>query len=490
MKDRIAKSFFWIVWSQVTLRVISLVSTLIVMRFLSPKEYGLMALAAIWTNLVVMISTAGLGSAVVRFRNLGNREINSCFWLNVAIAGVGYGALFTAAPFIAAWFNASALTDVLRVVGMTFPIIGMRIVPTSLLRKQLQIDKLCKAETISLVVSTPIVVVSAWRGAGVWALVAGLLLSNLIETLVVFWYVCWRPGLQLGGDRLREVLRFSWATLGQRVCWSLYHQSDRIILGKVAGEVSLGFLSVSRQIGSMPISKLRLVVNQLAVPVMAELQDNLAGLRHSVLRSIRMLTWFVAPICVGVILVIDDFVSVALTDKWFAIVPIVQLLSVHSFIHAVTGLFPPVLMARNRAGFLFGYNFALLILMLPLFWVGASWAGAVGVAATWALIYPFLHLYMASEAFREIELTWKAIGEQLWRPLVAVTFMTLTVVFVRSLITYWNLPVLTRLILSVLTGASVYWTAFLTIGGRSRSEIFETASWIIFRDTKIAKTGN
>jgi O-antigen/teichoic acid export membrane protein len=232
------------------------------------------------------------------------------------------------------------------------------------------------------------------------------------------------------------------------------------------------------------------VVNELAIPVMAELQDNLAGLRHSVLRSIRMMTWIIAPVCIGVILAVEDFVRVALTEKWFSIVPIVQLLCIHSLMHAITGLFPPVLMARNRASFLFGYNLVLLGLMPPLFFLGASWAGAVGVAAAWALIYPFLHLYMASVAFREIQLSWKAIGAQIWRPLLSVAAMVLAVLLVRLMISNWNFSALIRLILVVLTGASVYGTAFLIIGGRSRNEIFEAASWMFFRDTKIARAAN
>jgi O-antigen/teichoic acid export membrane protein len=486
MKERIAKSFFWIVWSEATVRLISFLSALIIMRFLTPKEYGLMALAAVWTNVITLVSDAGLGSAVVRFRGLGSRELNSCFWLNLAIAGLGYGALYATAPFIAGWFRSPPLTDLLRIIGLCLPLIAVRIVPAGLLRKRLQFNKICKAEIISLLVSTPLVIAMAWGGAGVWSLAIGLLVATLVETSMNFWFVPWRPGLQFGGEKLGQILHFSWATLGSRVFWSLYHQSDRVILGKIAGEASLGSYAVARQLASLPVGKVRGVVTRLAVPVMAELQDDLAALRNSLLRSVRLVTWVVAPVCVGMMLTVEDFVRVALPAQWSGIVPIVQLLCIHSLMQSITGLFPPVLTARYRADFMFFFNLTLLAVMPPIFWAAATWSGAVGVAAVWAFIYPLFHLYMALEAFKEVELSRKAIWKQIRPPLIAVAIMVLAVLGIRSLLPSSYPPIL-GLATSVLTGAGAYAAAFLWIGGRSRGEIWEAAGWLLYRGSKLAE---
>jgi teichuronic acid exporter len=490
MKDRIAKSFFWIVWSEATVRVISSLSTLIVMRFLTPKEYGLMALAGVSTHVVTMVSSAGLGSAVVRFRDLGQRELNSCFWLNVGLATLGYGALCAAAPFIAAWFKTPGLTDLLRIVGFSLPLIAMRVVPAGLLTKKLQYDKICKAEILSLAVSSPAVLALAWSGAGVWSLAIGVVVANLVEGLLIFWFVSWRPGFQVGGQKFREVLKFSWATLGGRVFWALYHQSDRVILGKISGEISVGLYAVARQLASLPVSKIHVVINKLAVPVMAELQDDLDALRKALLRSIRLVTWVVAPICIGLILAMADFVSIALPDKWSGLAPIVQLLCLRSLMSSVTELLPPVLLARNRADFMFWYNLTLLAVMPGLFWLGASWSGALGLALVWAVIFPIFQMYMAYEVFKEVKLTSRVLCAQLWRPLVAVIVMIGAVLVVRVIVTEWSYAALPRLILTVLTGAAAYGAAFLWIGGRVRDEIWEAASWIIFRDTRIARAAN
>src|SRR5713226_5071608 len=114
MKDRIAKSVYWIVWSRGGIQVLSFISTILVARLLAPSDYGVMALAGIWTATIAMVAEMGLGSAIIQFRDLEDRDLNSCFWLTMGIAGVGYLALYIAAPAIAAWFSSPVLSEVLR----------------------------------------------------------------------------------------------------------------------------------------------------------------------------------------------------------------------------------------------------------------------------------------------------------------------------------------------------------------------------------------
>src|SRR2546425_3665451 len=81
MRDRIARSLVWVVWSRGVVQVVSFVSTLVVARLLNPEDYGVMAIAAVWTYIMLMAAELGLGAAILQFRDLDEREINTCFWL-------------------------------------------------------------------------------------------------------------------------------------------------------------------------------------------------------------------------------------------------------------------------------------------------------------------------------------------------------------------------------------------------------------------------
>src|SRR5215475_13563402 len=167
MRDRIARSVFWIVWSRGGIQTLSFISTIFVARMLAPSDYGVMALASIWTTSVSMLAELGLGAAIIQFRDLEDRDLNACFWLTMGITGAGYLALYFTAPTIAAWFSSPRLSDVLRVVGLTLPLTALRIVPDSLLRKRLELDKVAQAEIAAALVTLPVMVGMAWAGAGV-----------------------------------------------------------------------------------------------------------------------------------------------------------------------------------------------------------------------------------------------------------------------------------------------------------------------------------
>src|SRR5262249_41086474 len=98
MRERLARSIFWIAWSRVALQTISFGSTILVARLLSPADYGLMALTGIWTNIIALLAELGLGAGIVQFRDVDDRELNTCFWIIMAVSALGYGTLYVAAP--------------------------------------------------------------------------------------------------------------------------------------------------------------------------------------------------------------------------------------------------------------------------------------------------------------------------------------------------------------------------------------------------------
>src|SRR5213593_2952179 len=105
MRDRIAKAVCWLVWSKGAIQTLTFLTTLAVARLLDPSDYGLLALAGIWTGIIAMLSELGLGSAIIQFRDLEERELNSSFWLCMGVAVLGYLGLCAASPHIASWFG-------------------------------------------------------------------------------------------------------------------------------------------------------------------------------------------------------------------------------------------------------------------------------------------------------------------------------------------------------------------------------------------------
>jgi PST family polysaccharide transporter len=186
------------------------------------------------------------------------------------------------------------------------------------------------------------------------------------------------------------------------------------------------------------------------------------------------------PICVGLALVADDFVFIALSSKWTAIVPILQILCATSLVKSIDVLIVPVLRARYRTNFLTVYNLVLIVLMPIAFIGGAMLAGGVGVALAWLIPYPIVMARMALEAFREIDLSWKFALAQLRIPVLAAAVMMLVVIGLRLAIVGEDWPVtLLRLTLSCVVGALVYVGILWKWGGSLRDEVREVISWLL-----------
>lgn len=244
MKERIAASVFWIGWSKGVLQTISFFATLVVARLLEPSDYGLAALSGIWVSGLILFAELGLGNAVIQFRDIDNQELNYCFWLTVGTTVTGYLVIYSLAPWVAIWFASPKLTEVLRYMSITLVLVGLRVVSESLLRKQLCFDKVAQTEIAAILTTIPLQIILAWMGAGVWALVAGMLTLQLVQTSATFYLAGWWPGFRLSSPRLKEILSYSLSTLGGRLSWGLFDQTDSFVLGKMFGDTALGVYSV------------------------------------------------------------------------------------------------------------------------------------------------------------------------------------------------------------------------------------------------------
>jgi len=481
MKGHVAKSVFWLAWSRGVVQIASFLTTLMVARILSPADYGLMALASIWTSIMILLADLGLGPAIVQFKDLDESELNTCFWLTMSVALGSYLALYVSAPAIAAWFKKPALSAILRVVALGLPLVAARVVPDGLLRKRLAFDKLSQAEIAAVLTNIPVVLVLAWRGAGVWTLVAGSLVLLLVENIVIFWFVRWRPGLGAGSKRLRDILRFSFATLGARASWAACQQSDTFVLGRVVGDaLTLGYYSMAKQLANLPVEKVSVVIHQLAIPVMAGLQTDRTGMRRSFLRTLRFVAALTVPLCLGMAVMADDLVHFALGDKWLPAVPLIRALSLFAMLRSLDVLLPSVLLARYRAVYLFWWTMGALVIMPFAFWAGAASMGALGVALGWLTVYPLIRLWITQVALRELEIRWSTLFRDL-RPVIgAALMMGASMIAVR-----WALPGLTlvdrltRIALVPTVGTFAYGAGILWLGRPIFNEMAEVIGWIL-----------
>ena len=483
LRARVARSMFWIAWSRGALQLLTFATTLFVARILVPADYGVMALATSFTAHAGMLAEMGLGSAIIQFRDLNRRELETCFWITMTLAMVCFAALFLGAPAIARWLAVPIIADVLPVLSLVLPLTACRVVSDSLLRKRLALDRVSQAEVIGAVVTLPITIGCALGGLGVWTLVVGYLVGPTVRSAATFAFAPWLPRFRIGGERVGEVVRFSLATLGSRFMSSLREAASSLVLGKITGQAAaVGVYTMADDIAHLPGTKVSPIINMLTSPVMAELQNDIDGLREAFYRAVRLTAAIVVPTSAGIALVADDMVAVLLGPKWLPAAPLIRLISLFAAVRAIDGVLPSVMLARRRERFLFWYCALLLIVMPGAAVLGATWDGAAGMIVFYTAAYCAVMIFLAKEALVELKGKFSELWSQTWAIMAATAAMTVVVLILGELAAWMQVDSpLPRLALLSFTGAVIYGATLFAIGSPVISEGAEVLGWILGR---------
>ena len=482
LRSRVVRSIFWLGWSRGVAQLLSFATTVLVARILVPADFGVMALASMFIATAGLLTEMGLGGAIVQFRDLDRRDLDTCFWITVTLAMIAYAVLALGASVIADWFAVTRLAEVLPVLALGLPLNACSVVSGSLLRKRLALDRISQAEIIGAVVTLPVMLCCALAGFGVWTLVIGSLVTWIVRGAVIVAFAPWLPGLRIGGERAREMLHFSLTTLGITTLWALREQADVMVIGKITGQVTVGIYSMAKDLAMLPTAKISSVVFMLSTPMMAELQTDIVAMRRTFLRAVRLTAAIALPASAGIALVADEMVAVLLGPKWQPAVSVLRLLCIYAAVRAVDVLLPPVLVARHRQTFLFWYFLALLLAVPAAAALGAVWGGAPGAVVLLTPVYCGLMVIVTKEALTELKGSFSELWSETWPILAATVTMAAVVLLLREITpSEWAEPPLVDLILFSATGAATYLGALLVLGRTVIGEIVEVISWILHR---------
>jgi PST family polysaccharide transporter len=435
-------------------------ANLIVARILSPDDFGLITMAMVFMGLVGLVNEFGLGSAVVRHRDLSSAKIAQLSGLCV-VFGLAAALISAAAAYpLAVLYHAPALRWVVLALSGSFLITGFKTVPLSLLQRDLRFNVSATTEAVGTLIQSVTLVFFAWIGLQYWALVLSLLLSSLATTILIN---IQRPHA-LAWPRRRDIaaeVAFGGHLVSARVAWYLYTNADFFIVGRVLGKTALGIYSIGWDFATMPVEKVAGLIGGVSGPVFSAVQSDYVAARRYVSRLLSGIALLTFPAGIGLALVARDFVLLALGEKWEAAIVPLQILSLY-------GAFRSIMPIVSQAGTYFGLSrfvmrnsIAAAIILPVAFLVGARW-GTSGVAMAWVLAYPLVAIPLCIVVFRRIGLPRREAIAAIWPAVSSAALMVPVVLLVRYGLGD-QVPAAARLALQVLAGAATYCLAVFSL---------------------------
>jgi O-antigen/teichoic acid export membrane protein len=457
-----ARSLAWTSAARWGSQLVSWLSTFLVARLLVPEDYGLVGMATVFLGLVRLMSEFGLGTAVVTLRELDRRQIAQINGLAVVAGFAGLAVSWLLAVPIGSFYGEPRLPAVVMVMGTTFLISSLRSVPLALLQKQLLFRRIAMVDVIESAAVAVSAILLALAGMGYWTLVAGWLIGSVASTALLLFQAphsfAWPRRRDLG-----PALGFSGHVLGSRVAWYAYSNADFLIAGRLLGQSALGFYTLAWNLASVPVDKVVAIVLRITPAFFATLRDDLAELRRYVLALTEGLALIAFPLAIGLVLVADDFVLVALGAKWAGTIAPLRLLALYASIRSLAPLLAQVLNALGESRFAMFNNLAAALLLPAGFLVGSRF-GTVGVAAAWIVVHPLILVSLYRRTFRVTGLTLRAYLRALAPAASGTLLLVAAVLGVRLLlpadVAGTGGPVL-RLALQMAAGAAAYGLALL-----------------------------
>ena len=198
----------WTGLQKYSLMFVHFVSSIILARLLTPYDYGCIGMLSIFMVLADTFIDSGFGSALIQKKRPTQEDYSTVFWWNMGMAVLMYAALYFSAPAIARFYNLSELSAILRVQGLILFVHALNAVQRNQLKKQLNFKLLSIVAISSCIFSISVTIFLAYKGFGVWALVAQNFASAIIPTTVFWFYVKWRPKILFSIQSFKELFSF------------------------------------------------------------------------------------------------------------------------------------------------------------------------------------------------------------------------------------------------------------------------------------------
>ncbi len=454
-------------------QAITWVITILVIRILSPQDYGLMAMAMYVIGFLALFEELGLASAIVQRKSLQHGLTNQVFGLLIIFNTVLYAALWFGAPIIAEFFGEPELVSIIRVAGLKLPLQVLGVVPDAILRRDMRFKGKSVVQFLAMISGSVTTLALALNGQGVWSLVYGNLATALVRAIGLQYLARFPcvPSFRFRG--IGDAIGFGGLVTIDRFLFYLYSQADVFIIGKVLGKEVLGFYSVAMHLAALPMKKIAGLLNEVGFSAFSRIQNEPDKLARHFRKAIRLLSLITFPVFVGISSVTPEIVGIFLGEKWLQAILPMQLLSLvipFRLLHTVT---PTSLYGLGRADVSLG-NSAIATLAMPAaFLVGIQW-GLTGVCIAWLVTYP---LYFSIALTRGLPHVGVSMGQYLkclLAPLMSAVLMYLAVFGVRHLIVSLQLPASVLLPVLIGTGAIAYTGAIVVLAPGTCREVLET----------------
>ena len=327
-KLKVFSNLFWRFFERCGAQVVSFIVTIVLARLLDPELYGLTSKVAVITSILLVFVDSGMANALIQKKDPDDLDYSSVFYFNTFFCIILYILLFFTAPLIARLYHEPGLTPVMRVLGLTVVVSGVKNVQQAYVSKTLQFKRFFFATLGGTIFSAVLGISMAYMGFGVWALVAQQLSNVTVNTIILWLTVGWKPKRMFSFKRLKGLLSYGWKLLASALLDTVYLKIYPLVIGVKYTNSDLAFFERGNSMPNLIVENINYSIDSVLLPVMSAEQDHRAQVREMTRRAIKTSSYIMMPLMAGLAACAEPVVRLLLTDKWLPCVPFLQVFCV------------------------------------------------------------------------------------------------------------------------------------------------------------------
>lgn len=417
LKQRTAKGLFWGAMNSGSTQILNLIFGIVLGRMLSPEIYSVVAILTIFVAIAGDLQSSGFTQALVNIKRPTDRDYNSVFSFNVVMSVLMYSILFLCAPLIADFYDRPYLTEVSRILFLTFLISSLGIAHGGYMMKNMMNKEMAIIGFVSLIVSGATGITLAFLGKSYWALVWQQIAYISVNLIGKFYFVKdWRPRLSLDFGPVKRMAPFAMNILVTKIVNTISNNILTNIFGKLFPDRLVGNYSQAYKWDTMANSLVGNTVGQIAQAVLVEASpsDSSEGNRElQVFRKMLRFTCFLSmPLMLGFALVANEFILITIGDKWAGCVPLLQVLCISGAFVPLYTMYQNLAMSQGRSDIFMWLNIGQIVLQILIVMLFYRFSMLIMVCAysvfmilwliPWHLFTGRLIRYRWTDAFKDI----------------------------------------------------------------------------------------
>lgn len=306
-------------------QLVTFIVSIVLARILDPTVYGTIALVTVITTILQVFVDSGFSTALIQKKDADETDFSTVFYFNIVMCVGLYALLYLTAPWIAAFYEMPDLTPIIRVLGLTLIVSGLKSVQQAYVSRHMLFKKFFFSTIGGTIAAAIVGIGMAIYGFGVWALV-GQYLVNLIAGTAVLWVtVKWRPKKLFSWGRLKGLFSFGWKILASSLLDTVYRDIRQLIIGKKYSSEDLAFYNKGDQFPNLIVTNINSSIDSVLFPMMSKEQKDKSTVKAMTRRAIKTSSFIMWPLMVGLGVCAEPIVRLLLTDKWIFCVPYLRI---------------------------------------------------------------------------------------------------------------------------------------------------------------------